>query len=200
MSDSDCTLDIDCYVDSDWAGCRTTRKSTSGTVVQLLNSTVSFGSRTQGTIALSSGEAEPYAIGQGTSEALFVKNLITEAKLAKSVNITVHTDSTAGKSMAKAKVWNKQENKAHRTEIPLGRHIACASCFSSLVPQVFYRLCHGRVFSMLPTFVHRASMFDLRGFYLWRFFLNGFYPWLPYGLWVCLRTGFYVWRQYSFYV
>ena len=100
MSDLDCTLDIDCYVDSDWAGCRTTRKSTSGTVVQLLNSTVSFGGRTQGTIALSSGEADLYAIGQGTSEALFVKNLITEAKLAKSVNITVHTDSTAGKSMA----------------------------------------------------------------------------------------------------
>ena len=90
----------DCFVDTDWAGCRTTRKSTSGTVVQLLNSTVSFGSRTQGTIALSSGEAELYAIGQGTSEALFVKNLITEAKLAKSVNITVHADSTAGKSMA----------------------------------------------------------------------------------------------------
>ena len=100
LSDSDCTLDIDCYVDSDWAGCKTIRKSTSGTVVQLLNSTVSFGSRTQGTIALSSGEAELYAIGQGTSEALFVKNLIIEAKMAKSVNITVHTDSTAGKSMA----------------------------------------------------------------------------------------------------
>ena len=97
---SDCTLDIDYYVDSDWAGCRTTRKSASGTVVQLLNSTVSFESRTQGTIALSSGEAELYAIGQGTSEALFVKNLITEAKLAKSVNITVHTDPIAGKSMA----------------------------------------------------------------------------------------------------
>ena len=43
MSDSDCTLDIDCYVDSDWAGCRTTRKSTSGTVVQLLKSTVFLG-------------------------------------------------------------------------------------------------------------------------------------------------------------
>ena len=46
------------------------------------------------------GEAELYAIGQGTSEALFVKNLIIEAKLAKSVNVTVHPDSTGGKSMA----------------------------------------------------------------------------------------------------
>ena len=100
LESSNCTLDLDCYVDSDWAGCRSTRKSTSGTVVQILNSTVSFGSRTQGTIALSSGEAELYAIGQGTSEALYIRNLITEAKLAKSININIHTDSTAGKSMA----------------------------------------------------------------------------------------------------
>ena len=100
LESSNCTLDLDCYVDSDWAGCRSTRKSTSGTVVQILNSTVSFGSRTQGTIALSSGEAELYAIGQGTSEALYIRNLIAEARLAKSVNITVHTDSAAGKSVA----------------------------------------------------------------------------------------------------
>ena len=78
LESSNCTLDLDCYVDSDWAGCRSTRKSTSGTVVQILNSTVSFGSRTQGTIALSSGEAELYAIGQGTSEALYIRNLIKQ--------------------------------------------------------------------------------------------------------------------------
>ena len=90
---------MDCYyVGSDLAGCRSARKSTSGTVVQILNSFVSFGSRTQGTIALSSGEAELYAIGQGTSEALYIRNLIPEAKLEKSINM--HTDSTAGKSMA----------------------------------------------------------------------------------------------------
>ena len=59
-----------------------------------------FGSRTQGTNALSSGEAELYAIGQGTSEALFVKNILLDAKLAKQVKLTVRTDSTAGKSMA----------------------------------------------------------------------------------------------------
>ena len=70
LESSNCTLDLDCYVDSDWAACRSTRKSTSGTVVQIPNSIVSFGSRTQGAIALSSGEAELYAIGQGTSEAL----------------------------------------------------------------------------------------------------------------------------------
>ena len=55
---------------------------------------------TQGTIALSSAEAELYAIGQGTSEALYIRNLITEAKLAQSININIHTDSAAAKGMA----------------------------------------------------------------------------------------------------
>ena len=97
LSSGDCTLDLDRFVDSDWAGCNRTRKSTSGTVVKLLDSVIAFGSRTQG---LSSGEAELYEIGQGTSETLFVKNLLMEAKLVKKINITIHTDSTAGKSMA----------------------------------------------------------------------------------------------------
>ena len=54
--------------------------------------------RTQGTLALSSGEAELYAIGQGVSEALFLRSMLLEAKLAKKVNVIAHTDSTAGKA------------------------------------------------------------------------------------------------------
>ena len=106
LESSNCTLDLDCYVDSDWAS---SRKSTSGTAVQILNSTVSFGSRTQ---------EELYATGQGTSEALFIRNLITETKLAKSININIHTGSTAGKSMA-TRFGTSKKNKARRTEIPI---------------------------------------------------------------------------------
>ena len=82
LESSNCTLDLDCYVDSNWAGCRSTRKRT---VVQIWNSTVSFGNRTQGT--------------KGTSEA-YIRNLIIEAELAKSININIQTDGTGGKSMA----------------------------------------------------------------------------------------------------
>ena len=56
--------------------------------------------RTQGTLALSSGEAELYAIGQGVSEALFLRSMLLEAKLAKKVNVIAHAGSIAGKSMA----------------------------------------------------------------------------------------------------
>ena len=93
-------MDIRCSVDSDWAGCNKTRKSTSGSIVQVLGSTVVHSSRTQATVALSSGEAELYTIGQGVNEALFLKNLILEAEFARKVRIEAYTDSTAGKSMA----------------------------------------------------------------------------------------------------
>ena len=84
--------ELHCYVDSDWAGCRTTRKSTSGCVLQLLGCTIHAYSRTQGSIATSSGEAELYAIGSGASESLGVVNFLEESRLLPRVIIIMHTD------------------------------------------------------------------------------------------------------------
>ena len=84
-------------MDADWAGCPSTRKSTTGFVIYILGTPVSFGSRTQATIALRSAESEPYAICTGTSEGLHLKMFLQESGLASKVNIRIHTDSTAGK-------------------------------------------------------------------------------------------------------
>ena len=65
-----------------------------------LGTLITSQSRTQATVALSSGEAELYAIGLGVSESLFIRSLLLESQLSKNVNIRIHTDSTAGKSMA----------------------------------------------------------------------------------------------------
>ena len=100
LSDGNCSLDVNVYVDSDWAGRSKTRKSTSGSTVNILGCNMVSTARTQGTLALSSGEAELYAIGQGVSEALFLRSMLLEAKLAKKVNLIAHTDSTAGKAMS----------------------------------------------------------------------------------------------------
>ena len=48
--------------DSDWAGCRRTRKSTSGGLIKLGGHVLKAWSSTQGVISLSSGEAEYYAM------------------------------------------------------------------------------------------------------------------------------------------
>ena len=94
------TFDIDTYVDSDRAGCATSRRSTSGMVLYFLGTLITSESRTQATVALASGEAELYAIGLGVSESLFIRSLLLESRLSMNVNIRIHTDSTAGKPMA----------------------------------------------------------------------------------------------------
>ena len=57
LGDWRCTVDVTC--------CHKTRRSTSGSLVQVLDCSVIHTSRTQAAVALSSGEAELYAIGQG---------------------------------------------------------------------------------------------------------------------------------------
>ena len=94
------SLDLLAYTDSDWAGCVQTRKSTTGTVIQVLGCTLTALSRTQQTLALSSGEAELYAIGTSILESLHLKHFMLESGLIKHCNITVLTDSSAAKSMA----------------------------------------------------------------------------------------------------
>ena len=92
--------DLNIYVDSDWAGCPETRRSTTGFIITLLGATINYGSRTQATIALSSAEAELYATNTGATEALHLRNLLMELLNVQKVNIKIHTDSSSGKSMA----------------------------------------------------------------------------------------------------
>eukprot|EP00971_Amphidinium_carterae_P248601 4934939-Amphidinium_carterae.1 len=96
---------------SDWAGCNTTRRSTSGTITTCWGSPLLHISRTQSTIALSSAEAELYAMGQATIEAQHIKQVIQEMaipKLNKNVNMSLNTDSSAGKAVASRLGLNKK--------------------------------------------------------------------------------------------
>eukprot|EP00971_Amphidinium_carterae_P212578 4218778-Amphidinium_carterae.1 len=96
-------VDVESYADSDWAGCNATRKSTSGTITTCWGSPLLHISRTQSTIALSSAEAELYAMGQATIEAQHIKQVIQEMTipmLSKDITMSIHTDSSAGKAVA----------------------------------------------------------------------------------------------------
>ena len=94
------THGLNVYVDSDWAGCVETRKSTTGFSITFLGATISYGSRPQATIALSSAEAELYAFNTGATEALHFQNLLTDLLNNNKANIKIHTDSSSGKSIA----------------------------------------------------------------------------------------------------
>ena len=71
-----------------------------GCAMYLLGNCVGFVSKTQGLLALSSGEAEIYAIGYGVMETIFLRSFLREVNLSPRVTITICTDSIAGKSMA----------------------------------------------------------------------------------------------------
>ena len=56
--------------------------------------------RAHATIARSSGAVEPYSIGLGVAETIFLRSLLTEAKLLPHVTISVFIWSPTGKSTA----------------------------------------------------------------------------------------------------
>ena len=85
------------YVDSNWAGCLRTRKSTSGGIIALGKHVVKSWSSTQGTVALFSGEAELYAIVEGAARALSVQSTMKD--MSSDVTIEMFTDSSAAKGV-----------------------------------------------------------------------------------------------------
>ena len=96
---SECNQDvIQVYVDSEWAGCKSTRKSTSGGAVTWGGGLLKSWSRSQGPVALASGEAQFYAAIKGACEGLGIKSLL--ADLGFQVKVEVVQDSTAAKGTA----------------------------------------------------------------------------------------------------
>eukprot|EP00971_Amphidinium_carterae_P199452 3958326-Amphidinium_carterae.1 len=104
-------VDVESFADSDWAGCNTTRKSTSGTITSYWGTPLLHISRTQSTIAFSSAEAELYTMGQGTIEAQHIKQVIEEMAIPSvsgHVTMFINTDSSAGNTVASRLGLNKK--------------------------------------------------------------------------------------------
>ena len=64
------------YSDADWGGCEDIRKSTGGYVYLINGAAVSWSSKRQATVALSSCEAEYMAVTQATKEAVWLRQLL----------------------------------------------------------------------------------------------------------------------------
>jgi hypothetical protein len=105
---------LNIYVDSDWAGCHQTRRSTTGFVIELLGTCIHLGLVTQGVVALSSAEAEFYAISTGAQEALYIRNFIMEALNTKRMQ---------------ENLW--QQDKEYQNEQSTSNSSSCSSRTSS---------------------------------------------------------------------
>ena len=86
------------WTDTDYAGCKKTRKSTSGGVVMWGKHLIKSLSSTQTVVALSSGEAEYYGMVKGASVALGLQAVLSDSDV--SCRIVLKSDASAAIAIA----------------------------------------------------------------------------------------------------
>ena len=88
---------IDVTSDANWAGCRRGRKSTSGGTIMLGSHLIRTYSKTQSTIAKSSGESELYAVVRASAEGLGMATLLSDFGVPDPrVSVVMHASAAIG--------------------------------------------------------------------------------------------------------
>ena len=87
--------------DADWAGDQEDRKSSSGYLFQMAGGPVSWRSRKQDSVALSTSEAEYIALSSAAQETVWIRRLITELGMEPEGPTTLMEDNQSAIAMAK---------------------------------------------------------------------------------------------------
>nr|GFD32851.1 ribonuclease H-like domain-containing protein [Tanacetum cinerariifolium] len=81
------------YSDADWAGCPTTRRSTSGYCVIFSNNLLSWSAKRQPTLSRSIAEAEYCGVANAVAETCWLRNLLRELHTPLSSDTLVYCDN-----------------------------------------------------------------------------------------------------------
>ena len=93
----DATDQVGIFTDSDWAGCRRARKSTSGGAIKVGQHSIKTWAKTQAIVAKSSAEAELYAVVRGACEGLGMSALLED--FGAEASLRLHLDSSAAQGI-----------------------------------------------------------------------------------------------------
>ncbi|CAL8151472.1 unnamed protein product [Prunus armeniaca] len=107
-------LNIDGYSDADWAGNVTDRKSTSGYFTFVGGNLVTWRSKKQNVVALSSAEAEFRGITKGICELLWLRKLLTELGYKPTSTMNLFCDNRAAIAIAQNPV---QHDRTKHVEV-----------------------------------------------------------------------------------
>jgi hypothetical protein len=81
------------YTDANWAEDRTDRKSTSGFLCQVYGGLVSWSSKKQDVVSISTTESEFYALAETIREVNWIKELLTDFNIVAEAPIPILIDS-----------------------------------------------------------------------------------------------------------
>lgn len=114
---ADCPLTVTAWCDSDWSGCPLSRRSLTAYFIQLGNSPVSWKTKLQETVSLSSAEAEYRAMQYTVRELKWIKALLLSLGIDHSAPISLHCDNKAAIHIAANPVFHERtkqvENDCH---------------------------------------------------------------------------------------
>ncbi len=83
------------YSDADWAGDQDNRHSTSGNLFLMAGGAVSWMSKKQSMVALSTAESEYVALSVATQEAVWMRRLLTDLGVCQKVPTALMEDNQA---------------------------------------------------------------------------------------------------------
>jgi hypothetical protein len=101
------------YSDSDWAEDRDDRHSTSAYTYRVGDGAISWKSRKQATVSLSSTEAEYKALSDSCKEGLWLQHLLTELRLRPDTAIPLHVDNKGAEALAKNPAHHARTKHIH---------------------------------------------------------------------------------------
>jgi hypothetical protein len=149
----------DGYVDSDWAGCVDTRRSTSGYVFFMGGAPVSWSSKRQAVVALSSTEAEYISLARGAQQVMWMKNWLSEVFLPQELPFQLRgdnlgsislTETTKGHGLAKHIEirWHFIRERVKDGEIAVSSVPGAdnvADIFTKALPRIKHEKCVGQL-------------------------------------------------------
>ena len=104
------------YSDSDWAGDLDDRKSTSGYMFKLCGAPISWRSKKQTSLALSTAEAEYIALSGATQEAVWLRQLTSELRFKPTKPTVIYEDNQSAIALAQNAQFHKRMKHIDRRQ------------------------------------------------------------------------------------